>query len=46
MAIAVRAEAEGLGAVCRWAAYALHSGRQRPMLGKGRLRRWCWAPAR
>ena len=24
----------------------LHSGRQHPMLGKGRLRRWCWAPAR
>ena len=45
MAIAVRAEAERLGADCP-AACAPRSGPQHPLLGKGRRGQcWCWAPA-
>ena len=47
MAIAVRAEAERLGAVClALAACVLRAGLQHPMLGRGRRgQRWCWASA-
>ena len=45
MALAVRAEAERLGAVCL-AACARGSGPQHPLVGKGlRGQCWCWEPA-
>ena len=47
MAIAMRAEAEGLGAVClALAACVLQAGLQHPMLGRARRGfGWCWASA-